>query len=91
MPPLKYAYASFSINSSHLCLSEAAAPALACAAAFCIPPPPGGGDQQALMQELIKSAQRPVSAGKVRRKKANEGKRVPPRDKSKGFASVKTR
>jgi hypothetical protein len=43
------------------------------------------------MQELIKSAQRPVSAGKVRRKKANEGKRVPPRDKSKGFASVKTR
>jgi hypothetical protein len=53
---------------------------------------PGGGDQQAVMQELIKSAQRPVSAGKVRRKKAkDEAKRIPPRDKSKGFAPVKSR
>jgi hypothetical protein len=46
------------------------------------------------MQDLIKSAQRQVSAGKVRRKKAKEdtaAKRAPPRDKSKGFASVKSR
>lgn len=46
------------------------------------------------MQELIKSAQRPVAAGKVRRKKAqSEAKRAsnPPRDKSKGFASAKAR
>jgi hypothetical protein len=40
------------------------------------------------MQELIKSAQRPVSAGKVRRKKAKED-RPPPRDKSKGFAKAR--
>lgn len=64
------------------------------------PPPPaavavltntrtGGGDQQKVMQELIKSAQRPVTAGKVRRKKSkDELKRVPPRDKSKGFAKA---
>jgi hypothetical protein len=40
------------------------------------------------MQELIKSAQRPVSAGKVRRKKSKED-RAPPRDKSKGFAKAR--
>lgn len=50
----------------------------------------GNGDQQQVMQELIKSAQRPIAAGKVRRKKAKDDlKRAPPRDKSKGFAKAR--
>jgi hypothetical protein len=68
--------------------AASAAAAAAAAAASCTAS--GGGDQQAVMQELIKSAQRPVSAGKVRRKKAkDELKRIPPRDKSKGFAKAR--
>jgi hypothetical protein len=42
------------------------------------------------MKELIKSAQRPVAAGKVRRKKADTGgKRTAALDKSKGFAKTR--
>lgn len=42
------------------------------------------------MQDLIKSAQRPVAAGMVRRKKArSEVKRAAPLDKSKGFAKAR--
>uniref|UniRef100_A0A383VIM9 signal-recognition-particle GTPase n=2 Tax=Tetradesmus obliquus TaxID=3088 RepID=A0A383VIM9_TETOB len=52
----------------------------------------GGADAERQMKELIKSAQRPVAAGKVRRKKVDAGaKRAGPLDKSKGFASSKTR
>jgi hypothetical protein len=52
----------------------------------------GGDDAERQMKELIKSAQRPVAAGKVRRKKVDAGaKRATPLDKSKGFASAKTR
>jgi hypothetical protein len=40
------------------------------------------------MQDLIKSAQRPVASGKVRRKKA-DAKRAAPLDKSKGFAKAR--
>ncbi|KAF8069508.1 ffh [Scenedesmus sp. PABB004] len=50
----------------------------------------GGADNEKLMQDLIKSAQRPVAAGKVRRKRADAGaKRAPPLDKSKGFSSAR--
>eukprot|EP00878_Enallax_costatus_P040430 GHUV01046662.1.p1 GENE.GHUV01046662.1~~GHUV01046662.1.p1 ORF type:complete len:144 (-),score=37.11 GHUV01046662.1:191-622(-) len=52
----------------------------------------GGADSEKLMQDLIKSAQRPVAAGKVRRKKADAAaKRAAPLNKSKGFASASTR
>lgn len=50
----------------------------------------GGADSDKLMQDLIKSAQRPVAAGKVRRKKADAAtKRAAPLNKSKGFASTR--
>lgn len=55
-------------------------------------PAAGGSDSQKLMQDLIKSAQRPVAAGKVRRKKSDAAaKRAAPLNKSKGFASANTR
>jgi hypothetical protein len=41
-----------------------------------------------LMKDLIKSAQRPIAPGKVRRRKAEAPKRSAPLDKSKGFASA---
>jgi signal recognition particle subunit SRP54 len=53
----------------------------------------GGGDNDKIMQELIKSAQRPVAAGKVRRRKAQDdsssksSRKPGPLDKSKGFAA----
>jgi hypothetical protein len=50
----------------------------------------GGADAERQMKELIKSAQRPVAAGKVRRKKVDAGaKKAAPLDKSKGFAKTR--
>jgi signal recognition particle subunit SRP54 len=49
----------------------------------------GGGDEEALLRDMVRSAQAPVPAGKVRRKKADGGKassRQAPLDKSRGFA-----
>lgn len=53
----------------------------------------GGSDSEKLMQDLIKSAQRPVAPGKVRRKKRDDsgGGKKAPLDKSRGFASSPAR
>jgi hypothetical protein len=76
------------VCTTTLTLSDPNSPCLCCVRYQLLCLCAGGGDQQAVMQELIKSAQRPVSAGKVRRKKAKED-RPPPRDKSKGFAKAR--
>ena len=64
----------------------------AATASLMMSPSAGGADSEKLMQDLIKSAQRPVAAGKVRRKKTDAAaKRAAPLNKSKGFASVNAR